>query len=883
MIMKSKNLPEAHFLYPFVYFTPLTFRIHIISNMNKYFYPLFIFFLALLPFHIAAQAPPAFSSADILSGLKRLNVLGSVLYVAAHPDDENTRLLTYFAKDKLYRTGYLSLTRGDGGQNLTGNEQGIELGLIRTQELLAARRIDGAEQFFTRAYDFGFSKSTEEALRIWDKEKILADVVWVIRKFQPDVIITRFPQDNRAGHGHHSASAVLAVEAFSVAADPTRFPEQLKYVKPWQAKRVMWNAGFGAGNVTDLFKVEVGGFNPLLGKSYGEIASESRSQHKSQGFGVARQRGASTESFSLWKGEAPKEDMMDGVSATWKRVGAASVAASVDRLIAAFSMFEPGKSVKGLVELYKSIAAIENGYWKEQKQKEIIQLIEACSGLYAEATTSEAMAVQTGTININFFLNNRNGNAITLKRIIMGGFDSMVNQQLESNRNFVVGRTFLVPDTMPLTQPYWLKNEMKEGSFNVSDQRLIGTPDVQPAFTARFLLNIEGEDVEIFKPVSYKYTDPVKGELYQPLTVVPPVLIKPNKNLLLSYNDLPQQLHLTVHALKHTGKPSVNLSAPPGWEVKQESAPLKDSLLKGMEADVQFVLMPAVLKKETGSKATAGREGEKERKIVSLKKIESKHSLTASVTADGQTYTSLLRSINYDHIPDINYFRMPTVNIVNLDLKTVGKKIGYIEGAGDYVLNAIQQMGYDVKILSDLDLASENLSQFDAIITGVRAYNTKESLSTYYGRLMKYIEAGGNLIVQYNTSNQLGPLRAKIGPYPFGISRTRVTDENAVIRILKPQHPALHYPNKITAADFENWVQERSIYHAQNWDSRYETLFAMHDPGEPDDEGSVIMAKYGKGNFVYTGLVFYRELPAGVPGAYRLLANLIALNKKRPS
>jgi LmbE family N-acetylglucosaminyl deacetylase len=853
-----------------------------ISSYKKLSCFILIFSIHFFGSNVFSQTPASWSSADILLGLKKLNVLGSVLYVAAHPDDENTRLLTFFAKDKLYRTGYLSITRGDGGQNLIGNEQGIELGLIRTQELLAARRIDGAEQFFTRAYDFGFSKSTDEALRIWDKEKILSDVVWVIRKFQPDVIITRFPQDSRAGHGHHSASAVLAVEAFTVAADPARFPDQLKYVKPWQAKRVLWNAGFGGGNITEQFKMEVGGFNPLLGKSNGEIASESRSQHKSQGFGVARQRGASTESFALWKGDLPKEDLLEGVSTSWRRIGAEQVAQQVENIIANFSMVAPGNSVKSLVALYRSVNALPEGYWKEQKLREIVQLIEACSGLYAEATSNEPMAVQTGSVNVSFFLNNRNGNAITLKRVMMEGYDSTINQRLEYNRNYVISRSFYIPDTLKITQPYWLTRQMQQGSFNVSDQLLIGKPDVEPAFTARYFLNIEGEDFEITKPVRYKYTDPVKGELYQPLVIVPPVLVKPNNNLLLAYNTLPQQLHVTIQALKPTSRPVANITAPAGWQVTRQQDPAKDSLMKGMAADMLFTLKPAVAKPRTDSKASSVSVDDRE-KTVTLGRQEEKQTLIASVTAGGETYTSSLRSINYDHIPDINYFRTPTVTIVNLDLKTVGKKIGYIEGAGDYVVTALQQMGYDVKILSDLDLANENLSQFDAIITGVRAYNTREALSTHYSRLMKYIEGGGNLIVQYNTSNQLGPLRAKIGPYPFNISRTRVTDEGAAVRIVKPDHPALHYPNKIAAADFENWVQERSIYHAQNWDKRYETLFAMHDPGEQEDQGSLIIGKYGKGSFVYTGLVFYRELPAGVPGAYRLLANLIALNKKRPS
>ncbi len=850
--------------------------------MSKYFFLLLIFLSAFDHGSLLrAQTPQALSSADILLGLKKLNVLGSVLYVAAHPDDENTRLLAYFSKEKLYRTGYLSLTRGDGGQNLIGNEQGIELGLIRTQELLAARRIDGAEQFFTRAYDFGFSKSTEEALKTWNKEKILSDVVWVIRKFQPDIILTRFPQDARAGHGHHSASAVLAVEAFTVAADPSRFPEQLKYVKPWQAKRIMWNAGFGGGNQDSLFRLEVGMFNPVLGKSYGEIASESRSQHKSQGFGIARQRGSLTESFSLWKGDAPKKDLMEGIDQSWNRIeGGERIQEKINTLISGFSLFAPGKSVRGLVDLYQSIRELPAGYWKDQKLKEVASLIEACSGLWLEATTNDAMAVQTTAMNVNFFVNNRNGNAVSLKRIRMENYDTSFNSVLETNKNFTVNKSFYISENTPVTQPYWLRHEMDGGSFSVNDQLLIGNPDVEPSYTAIFTLNIEGQDFEIRKPVRYKYTDPVKGEVYQPVIVIPPVLVKPDKNMLLVYNSDAKNLHLTVQGFKNVPRPLANLQLPGGWQAKLQSMKSIDTLARGAEVDFLYTISPVTtLRKGSNGSSVSGKSSAPKNMVAGK---PGKESVAASVEVNGKQYSSLLRSISYDHIPDVTYFRTPVVNMVSLDLKTVGKRIGYIEGAGDYVLNALQQMGYEVKLLSDNDLANGDLSGFDAIITGVRAYNTRESLSTYYSRLMQYVEQGGNLIVQYNTSTQIGPLKAKIGPYPFSISRTRVTDENAQVKILKPTHQVLNYPNKITAADFENWVQERSIYHAEKWDSiHYETIFAMHDPNEKDDRGSLIMAKYGKGVFVYTGLVFYRELPAGVPGAYRLLANLIALNKKR--
>jgi len=822
---------------------------------------IFLLFIALSSAS-TAQTPQFYSSSDILLSLKKLNVLGSVLYVAAHPDDENTRLLAYLAKEKLYRTGYLSLTRGDGGQNLIGNEQGIELGLIRTQELLAARRIDGAEQFFSRAYDFGFSKSTEEALKFWNKDKILADVVWVIRKFQPDVIITRFPQDNRAGHGHHSASAVLAVEAFTVAADPAAFPEQLKYVKPWQAKRVLWNLfNFGGVNTENesQFKIDVGSFNPVLGKGYGEIAAESRSQHKSQGFGVARQRGSFPEHFSLWKGEPVKSDLMDGVNSTWGRIkGGNLIQQKIDNLLSSYSYTAPGNSVKGLVDLYKSVTDMEKGYWRDQKLQEIQQLIEACSGLWIEATTSNHLAIQTDSLQVNLSINNRNGNNVVIKKVRLLNFDTLLNRSLQSNISIQFNKSVFIPDSIPVSQPYWLKDEMKPGYFDVKDPLLIGNPDNAPALAADFFVSIEGLDFEFVKPVKQKYTDPVKGEIYQPVVVVPPVLITPGKALLISNKSLPQTLHFSIQSLKEVIKPEFKFTGNKDWEIKDTMGPGIKKLLKGDETNFSVVAKP-VLPGIPNSRTL----------------------LAAAVAENGRIFNYSMRSINYDHIPTINYFRLPAVSVVKFDLKTAGKKIGYIEGAGDYVADALMQMGYEVSRLSDNDLGSINLSQFDAIITGVRAYNVKESLNLYYDKLMDYIKQGGNLIVQYNTSSQIGPVKSKIGPYPFNISRVRVSNEDAIVKILKPEHPVMNFPNKITQEDFKGWVQERSIYHAQNWDSRYEPLLSMHDPDEKDDEGSLITARYGKGSFVYTGLVFYRELPAGVPGAYRLLANIIALNKSK--
>ncbi len=821
------------------------------------------FFILLLSISgiVNAQAPQSWTSADMYLAIRKLNVLGSVLYIAAHPDDENTRLITYLSKDKLYRTGYLSMTRGDGGQNLIGDEQGIELGLIRTQELLSARRIDGGEQFFTRAYDFGYSKTPVETFKKWDREKILSDVVWVIRKFQPDIIINRFPETGEGGHGHHTASGILANEAFAAAADPSRFPEQLQYVSVWQAKRVLWNTfNFGGNNTTsnDQFKVDVGGYNPLLGKSYGEIAAESRSQHKSQGFGVPASRGESFEFFRATKGDQPKTDLMEAIDLTWKRVpGGEPIAKIADSIAASFDLLHPENSVEGLVRLYKAIGNLPDSYWKTQKQKEVYTLIAQCSGLFLDVTTTEQFAVQTDSLRLNFSFNNRLGTDAVLQKITVDKFDSAFIQVLGKNRNLNFSKTVFVPADKPITQPYWLARKMEEGYFNVTDQLSIGQPDVDAAYNAFITIRIFGERFTFMRSIRYKFTDPVRGELYQPLTVLPPALIEPDDKIKISKgnNTFSGVLNITGKkkgfqtflndvGRQHTDKVKVDYSPDKlSFDEKNKVIPVAYTIEAGRDNDYYF--------------AIDANNGKKD------------------------LYHVGMREVKYDHIPYITYFNMATVNNKKLDLKIHGKKIGYITGAGDKVPEALEQMGYEVVLLSDKELSRNNFSQFDAIITGVRAYNTHAWMNKHYDKLMKYVHEGGNLIVQYNTSNQIGPVRAKIAPYNFNITRTRITDENSPVSFLKPEHPVFNFPNKITADDFTGWVQERSIYHGSDTSGKFEKLISMNDPGEKADDGALLVAKYGKGFFTYTGIVFFRELPAGVPGAYRLLANIIALNKKK--
>lgn len=830
---------------------------------------LFLFAFSLLQiFYATAQAPATYSSDDIYLQLKKLKVLGSVLYVAAHPDDENTRLLAYLSKGRLLKTGYLSLTRGDGGQNLIGDEQGIDLGLIRTQELLDARRIDGAAQFFSRAYDFGYCKTAAEAMQTWGHDKILSDVVWVIRKFRPDVIITRFPGDERAGHGHHAASSLLANEAFTAAADPTKFPEQLKKgVDVWQAKRILWNTfSFGSINTTDpsQFKIDVGGFNPLLGKSYGEIAAESRSQHKTQGFGVPAQRGTQYEYFTTTGGTAPTTDLLSDIVTDWSKVpGGPQIQDQINVVITSFNFEHPEKSVEALGKIYAAINSLPDGFWKKIKLQETKDLLLACSGFFAEATASDEMVIAGKKMGITFSLITRNEVPVRLEQVHLNNFDTTINSVLPIDKSISFKHTMDVPNMPEMTQPYWLQEPLDKGSFDIDNPLFIGKAQNDPAFIATFDLNINGQEISVERPVQYKYTDPARGELYEPVSVIPAVeiAISPSvifTNMLRNGKLIPLvgiSLQVNSHVNENNKKLRLNI-----WQGSKLAATLDTVINLQKEKQYTFSMVPDIL--------------------VTDQLADSLHA-TVDMQEDGQNviFNKKLHSIRYDHIPDIHYLFQAYTKLIKDTIQVSYKKIGYIEGAGDKMVDALRQMGYAVNVLTENDIVTEKLKSFDAIITGVRAYNVHDWLPGKYETLLQFVKDGGNLIVQYNTNNQLAGMAFQIGPYPFTISRTRVTDETAPVHFLQPDEVVLHMPNKITSKDFDGWIQERSIYQAENLDNHYIPILGMHDANEPESNGSLIIAPYGKGNFVYTGLVFFREMPAGVPGAFKLMANLVALPK----
>ncbi len=779
------------------------------------------------------------NAAEIASGLQKLGVKGSVLYFAAHPDDENTRLLAYLAKEAKVRTGYLSLTRGDGGQNLIGNEQAELLGLIRTQELLAARKVDGAEQFFTRANDFGFSKTADESFKIWGKEQILADAVWVIRKFQPDVIITRFPEDSRAGHGHHAGSAIIAREAFFAAADPKRFPEQLKYVKVWQTKRILWNTfNFGGNDTTapDQLKIDVGLYNPLLGKSYGEIAAISRTNHKSQGFGSSLQRGEAFEFFSHVAGEPAKNSLFDGIITSIGNTEAETLIQEIQR---EYSPSQPALTVPKLIKLKKLLPNL----------KLVDDLILACAGIWVDASAKERIYAVGDSIPVKIQLINRSN----LEVSFISRPRTNVALMLEENKPVSFDET--LPTTIEdQTQPYWLEEAHPIGQFKIKDQQEVGFPQNPKQINYSFDLKIAGQELELTIPVGYKSTDPIRGEVYQPLVIAPVVTATMTEKAYIFNGTESKTVQIQLKGFRNQIYGEIAPMLPQGWKSSPEGIAY-NLTKKGDEQTIKFVITPG--------------------KEISTGTIDLKISTATPQRPSHKTIESYgLKTITYDHIPTITIFPQTTARLEKIDLKIAGKRIAYIDGAGDLVSESLKQIGYEVTHLTPFQVINTDLSNYDAIVTGVRLYNINEEIKLMQPKLLAYVKNGGTLLIQYNVNN--GLKTTELGPYPFKLVNKRVTEEDAKVTFLAPNNAALNYPNKITAKDFEGWIQERGIYFATDIDPKYTTILGMNDTGESSSDGSLLIADYGKGKYVYTSLVFFRELPAGVPGAYRLFANLLA-------
>ncbi len=814
--------------------------------MNRNITLLLFVFTSLTTF---AQAPQKLSSVEIYEQVQKLNFLGKVLYVAAHPDDENTKLITYFSNYYHAQTAYLSLTRGDGGQNLIGTELREKLGAIRTQELLAARRIDGGEQFFTRANDFGFSKEPNETFAIWNKNEVLEDVVQVIETFQPDIIINRFNHSTPGTtHGHHTASAMLSLEAYDL----------VKY-KP---KRIFFNTSwwfygsqeaFDAADKTKLLAINSNVYYPLKGKSNNEIAALSRSQHKCQGFGTIGSRGDETEYLELLKGDLPiNTNLFEGIDTTWNRVkGGTEIGTILNEIEKNFNFENPSVHIPNLIKAYDLIQKLEDSHWKSIKSKQIIKILEACSGLFMEAVADTETTTKDSPFNINIEVINRsqsNAKLISVKALALP--TALKNIALKNNEKISFQfKNVQVGEVVDYSNLFWLKEQKTEGMYQVSDKSIRILPEVAVNFPVVFTIEMEGKTIEFVKNICYKFNNPDDGETYAPFTVLPAVTTKIEPEVIIFNGTQSKEITVTIKAHKPNAKGTLSIIIPTDWKVSPKEIPFEITT-KNEEKKYTFTLYPT--------------------------KPEIATTLKANVQIENTILDQELVNIQYPHIPKQTILVPSESKLVKLDIETKGKNIGYIMGAGDEVHKNLENLGFKVSTIHPSEITETNIKQFDAVILGIRAFNVVDELKYKNKILFDYVNNGGNLIVQYNTANNL--TTKEIAPFELKLSNERVTDENAKVTFLAPNHKVLNQPNKITEKDFLGWVQEQGLYYPNKWSAEFIPIIASNDEGETPKHGGLLIAKYGKGNYIYTGLSFFRELPEGVCGAYRLLANMIALD-----
>ncbi len=810
---------------------------------------------------VFSQLTTDFSAGSILQKLEKLNSLGSILYVAAHPDDENTQLISYFANGRNFRIGYLAATRGDGGQNLIGSEIRESLGVLRTQELLAARRTDGGEQFFARANDFGYSKHPDETFEVWDKKKVLADFVWVIRNFKPDVLVTRFSQEPGVSHGHHTASAILAMEAFELSGDSTAFPEQLRFVDVWQPSKIFYNIGLWSFrrsgktfNDEGYLKLDVGGYNTNLGKSYTEISALSRSMHKSQGFGSSGSRGSEYEYFEQWGGDLSKEDLFDGIDTSWKRIeGATNAAKNISEALDQFDPSNPSEILGSLIRARSVLLRLPDQYWKEVKLVEINELIRDVTGMFMEVSCDQKAFTVGDTIATNLEIINRSNAEIMLTSVNFNvdREQFIYNLDLSENQNNVFDYSLVIPKSVAISNPYWLEKPGTTGMYQVDNQKQIGKGENTPPLMARVTLKIDDQFMDFELPVIYKATDPVKGEIKSVIEIIPQAIVNLDTRAIVFVGKAPKNISVEVSSGSGSFEGVLRLNVPNEWVVRPKEYPVKVDRT-GEKKVYNFQVTPP-------SKA-------------SQTEVKAELQIGENIYDQGRV------EIAYDHVPTQTIFPKSVVQVVSLPAKTISGKIGYVMGAGDDVPYSLEQLGYNVELLEEDDINTGNLKQYKSVILGVRAFNTLPWLAFKNQILFDYAEAGGNVIVQYNKS--YGLVTQQLAPYPITLSHDRVTVEGAPVSFLDKKHPVLQGPFVITSQDFDGWVQERGLYFPSEWSEEFVPILSMNDPGEPAKNGSLLIARHGKGYYCYTGISLFRELPAGVSGAYKLLINMISLGQE---
>jgi LmbE family N-acetylglucosaminyl deacetylase len=804
-------------------------------------------------------APYQPNTAEIYHQIEELGFLGTALYLAAHPDDENTRLISWLANDKMARTAYLSLTRGDGGQNLIGPELREQLGMIRSQELLEARHRDGGEQFFTRANDFGYSKHPDETLKIWNKKEVLHDVVQIIRQFKPDVIINRFNHRTPGTtHGHHTSSAMLSMEAFDLVSDPNY---KTAGIQPWSPERIFFNTSwwfygseeaFAKADKTNLLEIDAGSYYDYLGFSNNEIAALSRSEHKSQGFGSSGSRGKQIEYIEFLKGSFPqdKSDLFSGINTTWTRVdGGEKVQRILEGIIKNYDFKSPERSIDELFRLKNTISQLPDGHWKSIKSTDLDQIILSIVGFYGEASVSETQITAGSTTTVAVELTNRSSKAIKVLISDQSWIDAQqYSWNIAANESQRAALNFTVPNDATPTTPYYLKETGSLGMYAVKDKSLIGKPELDAVYKVNVTVFINNQPISLSLPIIHKRTDPVRGEINEPLHIVPAVSVSIENPVYIFNAQETKNIEVITRAFENLKNIALKLDLPKGWSVSSEDVKRFD-LEKGQQVKTIFA--------------------------VTAPNSQSEAYIQAVATANGKTYNQEVITIDYAHIPNQQLIWDARAKIVNPNLKNDAKNVAYINGAGDDVATAIEAMGSKVSRFEPSKVPGD-LSAFDAVVVGIRAYNiAAQDMANLQNRFADYVSNGGTLIMQYNTSRRIAS--DVLGPLEISLSRKRVTDEYATVTFIAKDHPVLQSPNKITSQDFEGWIQERGLYFPESWDPAFTPILGMNDDDESMTEGSLIVAPYGKGHVVYTGLSFFRELPAGVSGAYRLFANLLSL------
>jgi len=866
---------------------------------------------------IDAQVRPIYDmgAAGLTQVLERLQTTASVLHTGAHPDDEDSAFIARTARGDHARVAYLSLNRGEGGQNIIGPELFDALGVIRTEELLQARRLDGAEQYFGHTFDYGFSKSRAEAAAKWGERDTLGDMVRVIRMFRPLVIYSRFSGTPADGHGHHQEAGYLTPLAYKAAADPNEFPEQLREgLRPWQARKLYRGVGFGRQDPANppTVQVQEGVIDPVAGRTYAEISFEGRSQHRTQAQGGIEPKGPQASGLLLLQSGVqsprPEPSIFDGIDTTVPglaklaglpdgmiRAELASMDAAAKKALADYEPLDPARIIPALADGLRATraarAAVKSStagadaradadFLLAFKEQGFVDALVRAAAVVVDPLADQETVVQGGTVGVAVRTFLPQGSIVKIAATAInapagwradvegpaGGTASAITTTFADGPAFGRRETptqsvryrISVPSDAPLTQPYFLKEPRKGDVYRWADGDPKGLPFAPPLLTADVAMNIGGVDVTVSRPVLYRLADSVRGELRREINVVPAVAVGLDTRLLIvPLGNTTNQQRLVVRATSFSPQPvsgTLRLRLPQGWTSTPAEAPFT-LRSKGDKTSMPFVVTAP-------ARRTAG-----------------SFEISAEAAVGGATFSRDVQVVAYSHIQTHRLYWPATATAKVLDLKVAPVKVGYIMGSGDEVADSIRRMGVDVTMLDGDMLATGDLSRFDTIVVGIRASETNPDFVANNGRVLDYVQRGGTLIVQYQQAEYANRM---LPPYPASPptnANPRVTVEDAPVKILAPAHQAFTFPNKISDADFTGWVQERNAYAFNMFDSRYTPLLECADPGEPPVRGAEVYAEVGKGRYVYTAYSWFRQLPAGVPGAYRQFANLISLSK----